>query len=182
MGFCYFNNVAVAAANIIRDLPESRVLILDWDVHHGNGTQAIFYETDRVLYSSVHQYPFYPGTGAASEQGRGPGKGYTINKPLRAGAGDQEFLDAISSILDETATLMRPDVVMISAGFDAHYDDPLANLEVTVDGFAEATRQVCKFAKDQCGGRIVSVLEGGYNLSALAESVSAHLQVLMDHA
>jgi acetoin utilization deacetylase AcuC-like enzyme len=154
---------------------------LDWDVHHGNGTQAIFYESDRVMYASVHQYPFYPGTGAANEIGRGPGKGYTINKPLWAGAGDQEFLGAISAILDETAALMRPDVVIISAGFDAHRDDPLANIEVSVDGFVEATRRVCTFAKDQCDGRIVSVLEGGYNLGALADSVSAHTQVLMDH-
>lgn len=182
MGFCYYNNIAVAAADVVFQFPDSQVLILDWDVHHGNGTQAIFYESDRVLYSSVHQYPFYPGTGAANEIGRGVGKGYTINKPQWAGSGDQEFLDAISSILDETATLIRPDVVMISAGFDAHRDDPLANLEVSVDGFVEASRRVCEFAKDQCQGRIVSVLEGGYNLSALADSVSAHIQVLMDYA
>lgn len=182
MGFCYYNNIAVAAADVVFHFPDSQVFILDWDVHHGNGTQAIFYESDRVLYSSVHQYPFYPGTGAANEIGRGTGKGYTVNKPLWAGSGDQEFLDAISAILDETATLMRPAVVMISAGFDAHRDDPLAHLEVSVDGFAEATRRVCEFAKDQCQGRIVSVLEGGYNLNALAESVSAHMQVLMDYA
>lgn len=182
MGFCYYNNIAVAAAAVVFLNSNSRVLILDWDVHHGNGTQAIFYESDRVLYSSVHQYPFYPGTGAASEIGRGLGRGYTINKPLWAGSGDQEFLDAISNILDETATLMRPDVVMISAGFDAHRDDPLANLEVSVDGFVEASRRVCDFAKDQCQGRIVSVLEGGYNLGALADSVSAHIQILMDYA
>lgn len=181
MGFCYFNNVAIAAADLIHANTESRVLILDWDVHHGNGTQAIFYESDRVLYASVHQYPFYPGTGAANEIGRGPGKGYTNNKPLWAGAGDSEFLDAISAILDETEALMRPEVVVISAGFDAHRDDPLANLEVSVDGFVEATRRVCAFAKDQCDGRVVSVLEGGYNLGALADSVSAHAQVLLDH-
>lgn len=182
MGFCYFNNVAVAAANILHDTPESRVLILDWDVHHGNGTQSIFYESDRVLYASVHQYPFYPGTGAANEIGRGPGSGYTINKPLWAGSGDEEFLDAISAILDETAALMRPELIIVSAGFDAHRDDPLANLDVSVDGFMEATRRVCNFAKDQCDGRIVSVLEGGYNLNALADSASAHMQVLMDYA
>lgn len=182
MGFCYFNNVAVAAGDIIRADSEAKVLILDWDVHHGNGTQAIFYESEKVLYSSVHQYPFYPGTGAANEVGRGPGKGYTINKPLAAGAGDREFLDAISAILDQSMTLMQPDIVLISAGFDAHRDDPLASLEVSVDGFVEATRRICAYANTQCDGRIVSVLEGGYNVQALAECVSAHMDVLIDNA
>ncbi len=181
MGFCFFNNIAVAAANVVAANPDTRVLILDWDAHHGNGTQAIFYESEKVLYSSLHQYPFYPGTGAATEAGRGRGKGFTINKPLPAGAGDDEFLDAVAAILDETAALMRPDLVMISAGFDAHRDDPLANLDVSVDGFVEATRRVCAFANDQCGGRIASVLEGGYNVGALADSVVVHLQVLMDN-
>jgi len=181
MGFCFFNNVAVAAASVVESNPQAKVLILDWDVHHGNGTQAIFYESEKVLYSSVHQYPFYPGTGAASEDGRGPGKGFTINKPVTAGAGDSEFLDAITAILDESAAIMRPDIVMISAGFDAHRDDPLANLDVSVDGFAEATRRVCAFANDQCDGRIVSILEGGYNVQALADSVAAHLTVLIDN-
>lgn len=182
MGFCYFNNIAVAAADVISSNPNARVLILDWDVHHGNGTQAIFYESQKVLYSSLHQYPFYPGTGAAHEVGRGEGKGFTINKPLPAGSGDDEFLGAITAILDETTDLIRPDVVMISAGFDAHRDDQLANLNVSVDGFVEATRRVCTFANDQCSGRIVSVLEGGYNLQALADSVAAHLEVLIDNA
>ncbi len=181
MGFCFFNNIAVAAAGVVATNPDARVLILDWDVHHGNGTQSIFYESEKVLYSSVHQYPFYPGTGAATEVGRGSGKGFTINKPLAAGAGDSEFLDAISAILDESTDLLRPDVVMISAGFDAHRDDPLAHLEVSVDGFVEATRRVCSFAHDQCGGSIVSILEGGYNVQALAVSVAAHLTVLMDN-
>lgn len=182
MGFCFFNNIAVAAADVIASDPDSRVLILDWDVHHGNGTQAIFYESEKVLYSSLHQYPFYPGTGAASEMGRGDGKGFTINKPLSAGVGDNEFLDAIKAILDETTALIRPDLVMISAGFDAHADDPLANLKVTVDGFVEGTRRVCSYANDHCDGRIVSVLEGGYNVSALADCVAAHLEVLMNNA
>ena len=181
MGFCYFNNVAVAAADVVKSRPASRVLILDWDVHHGNGTQAIFYESEKVLYASVHQYPFYPGTGAAGEIGRGTGRGFTVNKPLRAGAGDEEFLGAITEILDETATLMRPDCVFISAGFDAHRDDPLAGLNVSVDGFAEATRRVCAYADEHCGGKVISVLEGGYDTRALSESVSAHVQVLIDH-
>ncbi len=180
MGFCFYNNAAVAAADFIRENPDSRVLILDWDAHHGNGTQALFYETDRVLYASVHQYPFYPGTGAASETGRGVGRGFTINKPLTAGSGDSQFLDAIDAILDETNKLMRPDLIIVSAGFDAHSADPLANLEVTVDGFAEATRRVCEFAHAHCAGKIISALEGGYNTRALADSVTAHVQVLLD--
>lgn len=182
MGFCYFNNVAVAAANIIHEQPDARVLIVDWDVHHGNGTQSIFYESDKVLYSSIHLYPFYPGTGAANETGRGLGKGFTINKPLWAGTGDVEFLDALESILSDTAAIMRPDLIIISAGFDAHRDDPLAFLNVTVDGFSAATRMVCEFAKATCGGKVVSVLEGGYSLQALADSVSAHVRVLLDYA
>jgi acetoin utilization deacetylase AcuC-like enzyme len=182
MGFCYFNNVAVAAADIVAANPESRVMILDWDVHHGNGTQAIFYESERALYASLHQYPSYPGTGAAHEIGRGEGRGFTINKPLSAGMGDDEFLDAISAILDEASGRMKPDLLIISAGFDAHRDDPLASLDVSVDGFEEATRLVCTFADQHCAGRVVSVLEGGYNLRALADSVSAHVTVLIDAA
>jgi acetoin utilization deacetylase AcuC-like enzyme len=170
----------VAAANIIAENPATKIMILDWDVHHGNGTQAIFYESSAVLYSSVHQYPLYPGTGGANDTGRGAGKGFTINKPLWIGAGDEEFLEAISAILAEAETLMKPDLLMISAGFDAHRDDPLANLNVTTEGFAEATRRACAFAERHCKARVVSVLEGGYNLSALADSVAAHVTVLLE--
>jgi acetoin utilization deacetylase AcuC-like enzyme len=180
MGFCFINNAAVAAADVVANDPSATVLILDWDVHHGNGTQAIFYESSSILYASTHQYPFYPGTGSASETGRGAGRGFTINKPLWAGSGDREFLDAISQILDESAGKIHPALVIISAGFDAHRDDPLAMLEVTVDGFVRATHRVCEYAREICGGRVVSVLEGGYNLTALAESVAAHVTVLLD--
>jgi acetoin utilization deacetylase AcuC-like enzyme len=180
MGFCYLNNVAIAAADVVAANPEARVLILDWDVHHGNGTQSIFYERADVVYASIHQYPLYPGTGSAHETGRGPGKGYTINKPLWIGSGDDAFLGAVQEILDEAVRLIRPDLILISAGFDAHADDPLANLTVTTDGFTEATRRVCAFARAHCGGRIVSVLEGGYNLRALADVVSAHVSVLLE--
>ncbi len=182
MGFCYLNSVAIAAANIVAENSHSRVMILDWDVHHGNGTQSIFYESSTVLYASVHQYPLYPGTGGVEEIGRGPGKGLTINRPLWMGLGDQEFLEAISAILDQAATIMKPDLLMISAGFDAHRDDPLAALNVSTEGFAEATRRACAFADQYCQGRIVSVLEGGYNLSALADSVAAHINALLDAA
>ncbi|MEW5701967.1 MAG: histone deacetylase [Candidatus Zixiibacteriota bacterium] len=180
MGFCLLNNIAIAAANLLAEVPDARVLIVDWDVHHGNGTQAIFYDSARVMYASIHQYPFYPGTGAADETGHGPGLGFTVNRPLRAGAGDPEFLDALDAILGGPARRFAPDIVLVSAGFDAHRDDPLAQLDVTTPAFAEATSMVCSFARDVCGGRLVSVLEGGYNLAALGDSVAAHVQILID--
>ncbi|MBI5867844.1 MAG: histone deacetylase [candidate division Zixibacteria bacterium] len=182
MGFCLLNNIAIAAAGILADFPGARVLILDWDVHHGNGTQAMFYESPDVLYASVHQYPFYPGSGAAIETGRGRGKGFTVNFPLRAGAGDHEFLVAIDEILETHAAAFAPNLVLVSAGFDAHEDDPLANLRVSTEGFVQATRRVCAFADRTCGGKIVSVLEGGYHLTALAQSGAAHISELMSWA
>ncbi len=182
MGFCLFNNVAVAAADILAQAPEARVLILDWDVHHGNGTQAIFYDSDQVMYASMHQYPFYPGSGAARETGHGQGEGFTVNRPLAAGSGDEEFLGALDDILDGPARRFDPGLVLVSAGFDAHADDPLANLRVTTEGFAEATRRVSAFARDCCGGKVVSVLEGGYDLHSLADAAAAHLSVLIETA
>lgn len=182
MGFCLYNNIALAAAAVRSADPDARVFILDWDVHHGNGTQAIFYEDPAVLYASVHQFPFYPGTGAACEVGRGPGEGTTVNKPLHAGSGDCEFLEAIGQIIEEHARPFNPAMVLISAGFDAHTADPLGGLNVTTDGFTTAARLVCDFAQDVCGGRVVSVLEGGYNTVVLAECVESHLSVLMDAA
>jgi acetoin utilization deacetylase AcuC-like enzyme len=182
MGFCLLNNIAIAAAGLIADAPDARVLILDWDVHHGNGTQAIFYETPQVLYASMHQYPFYPGSGGADETGRGAGEGYTVNVPLRAGSGDNEFLAAIDFILSDHAGRFAPDMILISAGFDAHHDDPLGGLAVSTSGFIEATRRVCAFASNICCGRIVSVLEGGYNLArrgGLADSVLGHVTELV---
>jgi acetoin utilization deacetylase AcuC-like enzyme len=178
MGFCLLNNAAIAAAALIADVPDARVLILDWDVHHGNGTQAIFYESPQVLYASTHQYPFYPGSGAADETGRGAGEGSTVNVPLRAGSSDREFLGAIDLILNDHASRFAPQIILISAGFDAHHDDPLGGLAVGTSGFIEATRRVCSFADGICDGRIVSVLEGGYNLSALADSVLGHVTEL----
>jgi acetoin utilization deacetylase AcuC-like enzyme len=179
MGFCLYNNIALAAEAIRHDSSGARVFILDWDVHHGNGTQAIFYENPDVLYASVHQYPFYPGTGSVEETGRGAGKGTTANFPLSAGAGDSQFLDAIARILDRHATPFAPNLVLVSAGFDAHRFDPLGGLNVTTQAFADATRMVCEFAHANCDGRIVSVLEGGYDLGALADSVIAHVSELM---
>ena len=182
MGFCLFNNVAVAAANTVAENPGAKVFILDWDAHHGNGTQAIFYDSADILYASVHQYPFYPGTGAADETGHGAGRGFTVNVPLPAGTGDRKFLDAIERTLFVHAAQFAPDIIILSAGFDAHTDDRLAGLCVSTSAFAAASRLVCECAREVCSGRVVSVLEGGYNLSALAESVSVHVRTLLEFA
>jgi len=179
MGFCLFNNVAVAARCLTSGTDVGRVLIVDWDVHHGNGTQHIFEEADDVFYFSCHQWPLYPGTGAAHERGRGPGEGTTLNCPLPPGTGDDGFLGALRDELLPAAEAFRPDFVLVSAGFDAHRSDPLANLEVSTEGYAEATRIVCDLADRLADGRLVSVLEGGYDLDALADSVVAHLNVLL---
>jgi acetoin utilization deacetylase AcuC-like enzyme len=181
MGFCLYNNVAVAAAHLRGALGLSRVLIVDWDVHHGNGTQAIFDEDPTVFYFSLHQSPLYPGTGAAEETGRGVGRGATLNCPLPPGAGDEAFLGALRDRLVPAAEKFRPEFVLVSAGFDAHRSDPLANLEVTTEGFAEATRIVCDIAGRHAGGRLVSLLEGGYDLDALADSVAIHVTTLLEH-
>jgi len=182
MGFCLFNNVAVAAASTVAENPGAKVFILDWDAHHGNGTQAIFYDSADILYASVHQYPFYPGTGAADETGHGAGRGFTVNVPLPAGTGDRKFLDAIERTLFVHAAQFAPDIIILSAGFDAHTDDRLAGLCVSTSAFAAASRLVCECAREVCSGRVVSVLEGGYNLSALAESVSVHVRTLLEFA
>jgi acetoin utilization deacetylase AcuC-like enzyme len=180
MGFCLFNNVAIAARYIQQKYKLSRILIVDWDVHHGNGTQAIFYDDPSVFYFSVHQYPFYPGTGGAKEKGEGKGLGTTLNVPLDAGCGDGDFQKALEEKLVPAMKEFKPEFVLISAGFDAHRHDPLGGMKVTEAGFAELTRIVENIAQEHCGGRLVSVLEGGYGLEGLAASVEAHLRVLMD--
>jgi acetoin utilization deacetylase AcuC-like enzyme len=179
MGFCLFNNVAVAARCLTANEQVGRVLIVDWDVHHGNGTQHLFEEADDVFYFSCHQWPLYPGTGARDERGRGPGEGATLNCPLPPGTGDDGFLGALREELVPAAETFRPDFLIVSAGFDAHRADPLAQLAVSTEAYAEATRIVCELAERLAGGRIVSVLEGGYDLDALAESVTAHVGVLL---
>jgi acetoin utilization deacetylase AcuC-like enzyme len=179
MGFCLFNNVAVAARYAQRKHGVARVLIVDWDVHHGNGTQHVFEDDPSVLYCSLHQWPLYPGTGAASERGSGAGEGFTLNLPLPPGSGDADWLGAFDRALIPAADSFRPDLVLVSAGFDAHRDDPLAGTRLSEAGFAALTHRVCDLARRHCGGRLVSMLEGGYHLRALADCVAVHLEGLL---
>jgi acetoin utilization deacetylase AcuC-like enzyme len=178
MGFCLFNNVAVAARHLQDRHRLARVFIVDWDVHHGNGTQQIFESDDTVFYFSTHQFPFYPGSGARSETGRGAGRGFTLNVPLAAGSGDAVYLDVFETMLVPALERFRPDAILISAGFDAHADDPLAGMMLTSRGYGSLTAIIREAADRLCGGRIVSLLEGGYDLKALGASVAAHLTAL----
>ncbi len=180
MGFCLFNNAAVGARHAQRVHGAGRIAIIDWDVHHGNGTQEIFYEDPSVFYISTHQYPFYPGTGARSERGSGKGEGTTLNVPMAAGTAEDVYVAAFRDEILPEVIRYRPELIIISAGFDAHRDDPLANINLTEDSFALLTSMVKESASEACGGRIVSLLEGGYNLDALALSVDRHLRTLME--
>jgi acetoin utilization deacetylase AcuC-like enzyme len=184
MGFCLFNNIALAAHHARTRAGLSRILIVDWDVHHGNGTQDIFYEDPTVMFFSIHRYGhgFYPGTGAAEETGSGPGLGYTRNEPIRFGTSRSTYHDRFRKALEESARRIRPELVLVSAGFDAHHDDPIGSLGLETEDFAVLTREVLAIAKSHAGGRLVSCLEGGYNLEALAESVQAHLTTLLSES
>jgi acetoin utilization deacetylase AcuC-like enzyme len=178
MGFCFFNNVAIAARQLRAKHAVDRVLIVDWDVHHGNGTQRSFYADGNVLYVSLHQYPHYPGSGAASEAGVADGMGYTVNIPLPGGCGDAEYAAAFRRVIEPVARQFDPQFVLVSAGFDAHLKDPLSAMRVTDEGFAEMARSVLVVARECAGGRLAVVLEGGYDLDALAGSVRSVLDEL----
>jgi len=179
MGFCLFNNVAVAARYAQQHYPEiDRVAIIDWDVHHGNGTQGIFYDDPSVYFFSSHQYPWYPGTGARGEKGMGRGLGYTLNLPLRAATPAAQQKRAFEAALEEMAASFSPDLIIISAGFDSHLGDPLGQLLLQDEDFVEMTRAVKQWAASSCQGRLVSCLEGGYNLETLGETVRAHVAEL----
>jgi acetoin utilization deacetylase AcuC-like enzyme len=180
MGFCLFNNVAIAARYLQRKHGIARVLIVDWDVHHGNGTQHAFYDDPSVLFFSTHQYPHYPGTGRPSEEGEGAGKGTTINVPMTAGEGDDVYRQLFEKVLIPAADNFKPDFVVLSAGFDAHRNDPLASMGLTEDGYAELTRLVVQIAQRHCNGRVLSSLEGGYHLASLSASVERHLMALLE--
>jgi len=180
MGFCVFNNVAIASRYAQRVHGVERILIVDWDVHHGNGTQAIFYDDPSVFYFSTHQWPCYPGTGTASETGRGPGKGYTHNCPFPAGSGREELVGAFRERLVPAARAFRPDFVMVSAGFDAARDDPIGNFFLTAEDFSDLTSIVMGIADTYAHGRLVSVLEGGYRLEGLAAAAGVHVQRLAE--
>jgi acetoin utilization deacetylase AcuC-like enzyme len=180
MGFCFFNNVAVAAAHLVEELGAGRVLLLDWDVHHGNGTQEIFYEDPRVLYVSLHRYPFYPGTGAAEERGSGEGEGFTLNVPLAGGSDDDTYRRSMEEVVEPAVSDFAPEIVLISAGFDAHRDDPLGGMAVTDDGYAWLTTKVDAWASDHASGRVVTIVEGGYNPAAVARCLRLHVERLLE--
>ena len=177
MGFCLFNNVAVAATFALRQRGLSRVLILDWDVHHGNGTNDIFHSSDELLFVSIHQYPFYPGTGPGQDIGSGQGRGYTVNLPVPAGAGDEVFRSLVDHVAAPLARRFKPQLVLISAGYDAHHLDPLGECAVTDGGFAAMTVSMAGVCQE-LGAPLGCVLEGGYSLDALGSSVAATMEVL----
>ena len=178
MGFCLFNNVAVLARYLQKRHGLDNILIIDWDVHHGNGTQHIFEADASVMYVSTHQYPFYPGTGASSETGTGSGEGYTVNFPLPAGTGDDAYLEVFEQAILPRALQYNPDCVLVSAGFDAHYADPLAHMQVSEAGYRRMTEVVNEIAAVCSGNRLISVLEGGYNVEALGRCVTTHVAAL----
>ncbi|MCS6850735.1 MAG: histone deacetylase [Gemmataceae bacterium] len=181
MGFCLFNNVALAARHALKNHQLNRLLIIDWDVHHGNGTQDIFYEDPQVVFFSIHRfgYGFYPGTGAEDETGRGKGQGRIINAPVRFGISRKDYQARFRQALEKAADLCKPELVIVSAGFDAHRLDPIGGLSLEVEDFVTLTQLVLDVARTHARGRLVSCLEGGYHLGVLAESVQAHLEELL---
>jgi acetoin utilization deacetylase AcuC-like enzyme len=178
MGFCLFNNVAIGARYALRNFSLQRILIVDWDVHHGNGTQNSFYEDPRVLYFSTHRYGFYPGTGAATEVGKGKGEGFTVNVPLSTGASDADYGNIFEKFLKPIALEYEPQLILVSAGFDTHYNDPLGGMDVSEKGFARMTQILMEIAGATAQGKLVLTLEGGYNVTSQRRSVKAVLEEL----
>ncbi len=177
-GFCLFNNIAITAKYLQQKYQMKKVLIIDWDVHHGNGTQNAFYDDPTVFYFSIHQWPHFPGTGLQAEKGVGKGEGFTLNVPLSAGETNDDYIDVFENQLVPAAKNFRPNFILISAGFDAHIQDPLAGMQLTEKGYGQLTQIVVDLANEFCNGRLISLLEGGYNLEMLARSVAAHIEVL----
>ena len=182
MGFCIFNNMAIAAKFALSKFSLKRVLIADFDVHHGNGTQDAFYADPKVLYFSTHQYPFYPGTGRMDETGTGKGEGTTVNFPMAAGWGDEEYLRAFNEVLVPVARRFQPQLILVSAGFDAHWADHLAMMRVSVQGFAQMATILKNLAAELCQGRLIFTLEGGYNLRVVSSSIKAIFDVLLGNS
>ena len=178
MGFCIYGSVAVGAATAVEQMQVNRVLIIDWDVHHGNGTQKMFYEDDRVAFFSIHRYPFYPGTGDKTETGSGRGLGRTRNVPVKYGTRRLDYMNAFQTSLEEFADQVKPELILLSAGFDAHAEDPVGDLGLEVEDFISMTRIVQDIAAVNAQRRLISVLEGGYNVSILADCVAQHYATL----
>jgi acetoin utilization deacetylase AcuC-like enzyme len=179
MGFCLFNNIAVAARLAIDELKLERVLVVDWDIHHGNGTQAAFWQDPQVGFLSIHRFPFYPGTGDADETGSGRGQGYTLNLPIAYGTPRKEYLSTFAANLEKFAAKVKPQLVLLSAGFDTHRQDPVGDLGLETEDFSPLTTLVLDVAEAYAGGRCVSVLEGGYNPKVLADCVELHVAEML---
>jgi acetoin utilization deacetylase AcuC-like enzyme len=180
MGFCLFNNIALAADHAIKQHKLERVLVIDWDVHHGNGTQDIFYERGDVWFLSAHRSPFYPGTGKKEETGSEKGLGTKFNLPVAFGTSRKDYLAQFESLLNDAAGKCKPQLILISAGFDAHAEDPIGSLGLQTEDFETLTKLVKQVANTHCQGKLVSCLEGGYNIQRLAESVACHLKTLLE--
>lgn len=179
MGFCIYNNIALAAEHAKALYNIKKVMIIDWDVHHGNGTQDIFYGDNSVLFVSTHQYPLYPGTGASDERGEGSGKGFTINVPMKKGTGNNDIISVFKEIIIPAAKEFKPELTLISAGFDSRKDDPLGGFLIDDDGFRELTRMIIEISEYSGSGKILSILEGGYNYDGLSSAVLSHMDELI---